>query len=858
MASPDERSPDIDKRIADAFDSISELRKQCRTIAACRQAEDVLRLARREQLLIPILQAQFEIVNLAQSNNQSRRGREVAVEMIALLESPDRARQIQADFAENEYADTRAWMSSCAYDNLATHTAELNGYNSEGMHQCIADGIEVCRRTGKLRCITCFREYASDVHFAADDLEMALHFARLGLAATPDRSDDRRWVSAKNASWMYLIAGDFEAAEQFCRQSLVLAESYHTPFGARIQSRGLLAQILAMTGRLDEFEKAIGEPIGFRALAEGENPSIDCKCDRRDAVTASCRGEYDKAIDLVRKWEQIHAREGSLSAWFGDCVDLINLYRLAGKTEPVDALAGRVLQRAKKARDWLTVRRLQRAVDPTEKPTPIATLQAPRVGPFAATVSAAVPAAPTVLAPAEPVPAAPDAPSPLQHAYEAILARCRTEGFEQEKPAILRDILAMSPESFVDARDASSFLYLLPFLRNDAVPAEAMWTWAEATAARFLRTATVANLLATLGDALCAMPDSKMAERIAPGRIESLFRQSLDLDPDHAGNHARAGGYFLAHDNLGEAERCLARGFRLARHDSYLASRLAEIYQRTDRSRDALAVLDLCLREGSQDANVAWEAAMIAYRVASYEPLLAYIDRFEKLAPNQIWAHHFRAVALLETGRPTEALESLAIEDQRGPGRPFGIEALRACAASALGQPDACREHIAKALALRWSSIDYFTNVGIQALAHRLWKASDCLPAADALVARLRKRLIEVGFAPDHLIDKPRLASESPAVRVNHFRCVLRQPLDERWPDHSGCLPGQQAWREYRCLWGVLALDADAAQDMVLAIQTEAYELPATVVQIEDLGETYEDKPGVLWQGQRWVEAPAP
>jgi len=137
---------------------------------------------------------------------------------------------------------------------------------------------------------------------------------------------------------------------------------------------------------------------------------------------------------------------------------------------------------------------------------------------------------------------------------------------------------------------------------------------------------------------------------------------------------------------MGEAERCLARGFRLMRNDSYLALRLAEIYQRTDRPRDALAVLDLCLREGSEDPNVAWEASMTAFRTESYEPLLTYLDRYEHLQPDQPWANYFRAIAQLELGKPRDALESLTQEERRSPERPFGIEALRACAFAALGQ----------------------------------------------------------------------------------------------------------------------------------------------------------------------------
>ena len=112
-------------------------------------------------------------------------------------------------------------MTACAYDNLATHTAEIHGFNSEGMHQSISDGIEVCRRTGKLACITCFREYACDVHKAADDLDMALHFSRLGLSSGQENSpNDRRCISALNAGNILHLTGELEQAEEMCLRAL--------------------------------------------------------------------------------------------------------------------------------------------------------------------------------------------------------------------------------------------------------------------------------------------------------------------------------------------------------------------------------------------------------------------------------------------------------------------------------------------------------------------------------------------------------------------------------------------------------------------------------------------------------------
>src|SRR5262249_55584599 len=141
--------------------------------------------------------------------------RENAVELIALLEDEERARLIQADLPQAAYEAEQAWMTACAYENLAEATGMLEGYNSAGMHQCITDGVEVCRRTGKLACVGCFREYAAQVYTAADDLEMALHHARMiaaNLGPSPDRGN-RRHLGARVEGWLMLLQGRLDAAE---------------------------------------------------------------------------------------------------------------------------------------------------------------------------------------------------------------------------------------------------------------------------------------------------------------------------------------------------------------------------------------------------------------------------------------------------------------------------------------------------------------------------------------------------------------------------------------------------------------------------------------------------------------------
>jgi hypothetical protein len=77
----------------------------------------------------------------------------------------------------------------------------------------------------------------------------------------------------------------------------------------------------------------------------------------------------------------------------------------------------------------------------------------------------------------------------------------------------------------------------------------------------------------------------------------------------------------------------------------------------------------------------------------------------------------------------------------------------------------------------------------------------------------------------------------------------VKQPLDERWPTWNGCLDGQSDWKEYVCTWGVLASDEEEAAKEVLDWQQQCYPLPAQIIECEPQEETYNDAPGVVWQG---------
>jgi tetratricopeptide (TPR) repeat protein len=854
---------DVKARLKELSTKYTDLNQRCLNTSANRLAREAARLARENHLLIPYLWALFRLMNSAQGQNDPEAGKQAALEVISYLESPDRARSFQSDVPENEYAEIVGWMSACAYDNLATHIASMHGYNSEGMHQCITDGINICRRTGKLRCLTCFREYASNVYLASDDLTMAVHFARM-VRSMPENApnSERRWVGAKEETWMLLLVGDLQGAEQSAHDTLKLAETYHTPLHAKIRTLQLLETIALLLGQHGEYRAQFGQQATELAIPRGESIDNDLDSDENAALHACCERDFQKAEEILVHWDRWLTDHGNLNGWFDVRLRLIACHRLAGNQNRLEPLARQLSDKAWQARDWLTLHRLSRLMDPAEAPSPLALLGPLAVGPFAA-------ADPSVSIPAktsEPAPSVPDASAappaaaeekpPLDDAFKQLVERLNSLQDDASRQALLGDVLAIPTASVTHALDAARLLHFLTFIQGDDPTAihRATWTWAESIAAPCPRTAVVLNLLAVLGDLL--RRDEAMRETITADQVERGFRASMDLDPFDARNHFRAGLFYLGQENLGEAERCLARGFRLERNFSPLAQRLAEIYDRTERPRDALMVLDTCLREGCDDPAVAWQASLSAVNLNQHEPLLAYLDRHEQLQPGALWIHYYRAVGLLELGRPQEALAAIEEETRRAPQHKLPLLILRACALQLLDRQDEARLILPEILGIRLAGVDYLTFNGLANLFARLWKTVAVkLAADDAQYLALEQHLLAAGLAPDELFE-PHRQREEARDGIHFFRCMVRQPLDETWPSSPGCLAGQGQWPEYLALWGVLAVDEDEARQRAQTWQARCGHPGAEARECEMADDTYRDRPGIVWQGQRWY-APA-
>lgn len=838
---------DLDERLYAMQEKGSEAVQTCQYRSATRIAGEMRRLAKSEQRVIPYMDAGFTIMNHAADLLEPESARDRAIELISLLESEDRARAIEPDLPEAEYAETCAWMTACAYDNLAKATAHLNGYNSDGMHQCIGEGILVCRRTGKLQCITCFREYATDVYKAADDLDMAVHFARVGIEHQ-DGPHDRRWIGAKDLAQLLILRGDANGAVETIERAWELIETYHTPLHAGLQARLIQRELSYLLGRdLPDAPQDLEEPPA------GEFPWYELARDRADAVGACVGGDYAKAIELLQKWDRVLTERNNLDEWLGHRLRLLCVHRMAGNERELKRLSEPLVEKAQRARDWLTLRCLKRILDPSIAPTPVPMVDNLQTG------TSPQPAAAEEPSSSEPTPASPGRSEPTERVQQfwmrlAQVGQVSEDEREGAVDAILSEVLAIKAASVADDDEARWLIHTARHILGDGSRGRAVWQWAESLAAPRMRDATMLSLLATLGAALRFGPNEELAELISTERLETMFRESLDLDPSAPRNFGRAGSYFMFQEDLGEAERCYARGSRLDRADANLALGLADVYSQTDRMRDALAVLDMCLREGCQEPEVLWKALLTAFQLEQYEAALTYIDRHEELAPEHPWVNYYRAASLLELERPAEALAAAEEEGRRNPDCPFTSLTLSASALGALKRTDEFRRRLTQVLRTRLAEVDYLSRMGLCHLFRRLWLSAHSLPPEDPLRLQLENHLLSAALAPNELFEGPR-KSAAAVPGMNFYEVLVQQPLDGNWPASTGCLAGEEEWASYLIPWGVLASDEEEAAQRALSWQARCFPLPAEVLEVNQGGEDYTDSPGVVWQGFREGES---
>lgn len=856
-------SIDVDADLEELRTKADELGDRGLYRSKMRVLQEIRRLSKSEQRLIPYLHASFSILCCASDCLQPGLRRETALEVISFLESEDRARSFQSDVDDEHYAYTQRWMTACGYDNLAIAVGEMKGYNSPGMQQCISDGIAVCHRTGKVECVTCFRAYASDVYTAADDVELALRFAKVEQKRAGSGEERHQYTGELKQARLFILSGELERAWEAAIRTWNLRGVHHNPYEAEWSVMNLCREISLLLNDSERYQQMFD---GYETM-ERPVPGEDSLHDLSDALLESLElvnsKRYDEGVKILTEWDRRLQEQEYQHRWFEVRLRILAAYRLSGRGLEIERLAASMKQKATESNDWLTLRLLERIQDPNaeilavpmtkdptkrDRPSSLQDAETQKGASDSQVIAAGSSASVTNKAIGE-------TPSELVSGLMNKLSGLYGLEDPVEISKLLSDVveetLGVGPEQDLNPDDTGrliGFVNKMSGMFIEDEDYERVWDWANRLSERHRDQAIVLNAISSLGWSLIRNPDSPLKGRITDEEIETGFRRSLESAPNAAGCHMRAGEYFLEKGEFGEAERCLARAFRFLRDNSELATMLSDVYRRTDRSGDALEVLDIAIREGCNDPSMLFNAAILARGEKEAELSLTYLDQLEEEAEGEPWVQYYRGLALLDLGRHEEVLIAAKKEREQNEEGGYPSLYLEAIAQTFLKSAEK-DEVVEKVLSVRPSSIEVINPQGLASLTEYLWKAARSTGDVE-LVARVEKRLLETGLASKELFQAHR--DEGEVVEdLKFYRVLIRQPLDESWQKSHAALAGEEEWNSYLCQWGVLSTSEDDAVELVFDWQLKAFGLPAEILEIEATEGTYHDVPGVIWQGER-------
>lgn len=867
---------ELDKQLEQMLEKADQLIDECHFRSSAQLSAETARLARSNGRLLPYIYGRFHQMWKAQYLLDFATEKECAIELIAVVEDEDRARAIQPDFSVPHFEQAQHWMTACLYENLADSTGMANGYNSDGMHQCISDGLQVCRRTGKLQCIACFREYASDCYYSADDLLMARNQCEALVARETGWSDrgDRRYFAASKVARIHLLEGRVEKALESIQQALKLIdiEGVHYKMHCRMRILSIMDTIHILAG-LERINWSAAHPRGLpvNPVPEGEWPELEMFIALNDALEACCEGEAEKAINILTEWDRRLDPGKSVHVWFELRLRLVAAMILADRRAQATRVAEQLKQHAEKASDYLTIRRLNRLLDESIPAEPLATVEPFLSGLFADKTAAhaeptpAPTTASTPTVPPEPAEAETSEPQEREQTeFQAMLMELMSEFVtaheEPEKlEKVVQQFLAIQAGQTDGYEDAAMAIHLATIVAVNSKRVNDFWVWARQFETQYADEPSVLSMVAVMAQNLRDAPDSSLAEELSDDELIRRHQLILSMDRDRVGNHLRAGNFYLDIGNEGEAERCLARAFRLDRTCSPAASQLSNIYRHTDRPRDALEVLDICLREGAEDPDLAMEATTMALLVGQFEAALSYADLAENFSEEEFtWLNYYRSIAQIELGRQADALASIELEAGHQHENSLHLDILRACAHVDSGNLNEGQQWLAKVNQHRLTQADQLTFNALCRLFDMLWRrlAESALPANHAERIQFESTMVAAGLAPDEFFTRDLTNREEDEPDVHCFVVLLRQELNEDWKDSRGCLAGQEHWESYLAQWTVLAEDEEDAGERAKDWQQKCAGGLCEILQIDIESGPYRDSPGVVVQGMRWAMGP--
>ena len=264
-------------------------------------------------------------------------------------------------------------------------------------------------------------------------------------------------------------------------------------------------------------------------------------------------------------------------------------------------------------------------------------------------------------------------------------------------------------------------------------------------------------------------------------------------------------------------------------------------------------MLDVSLREGSSDAQVAFDAAMLAFRLKQYDATLTYLEKFEQLAGANLWTNYYRGVCHYEQGDFQLCLECIHQEEILAESTGWHLELMQFVAKARLNDIEGAKSHLATVMETPLFEVDFLSSTGIAELLQRLCVVAEEVLNDRELEAKVETRLLRSGLMPDSWFQWKRESSDQkPIENVRLYRCLVHQPLDETWNKDPERLSDQEDWEAYITEWGVLAESEGAARETALEFQSMCYQLPAHAPEILESEESYTDIPGAVWQAGRF------
>lgn len=771
----------------------------------------------------------FTTANSCNSTLLPLRQRDASVELITLLESMDAARRIQPDLDEEVFEELRHWYSSCAYDNLALATANIEGFNSEGMYEAVTEGIEKCRQTGKTQCITCFREYSVQVSMAADDLELAAKQAhQLALRGKDAAQHDRRAVAWKDLGRIQILAGDLESSLQSFDQALAVAKDYHDPQDIELSTHRYFDLVYSLLDRPKEYEEFCKTHPRPKLAEVKECHVAELLNDHVLAVKACIRKDFETAIQIRTKWIDWAKESHNLAEWFELQILLICALKLKDPEHDVSMLVEETRTKAVEKRDWLTLKRLTCLEHPDFTINPLGTIAPFLHGHYAAKdqspdkVEGTHSEESKVGVPTDSNPKdqsdKTDSVTPMMTLFQETTEKLQN-GKDQPEiiAALVSDLKEVIPNSLENAKDASFYLRMLAWAFQLGLDVKKLWKQAKFVAKLYPKDPAVTGLFADLADAYRVLEGE--TDRPSTEEVDKLYQAALELDISHVQTYFNAGVFYKSIDRVSEGERCFARACRLDRSWGPAALALAEIYLNSERPTDAVDVLDLAIRHGCTDPNVVWQAGLGAFRLEKWIRSISYFQLFRQIIDDQPFTQYYTALALCQLEKYQEAIEAIEIEVKINPGIAFAAHSIKCLCYANLGEKKKAQSEIDYCLNFPFASIKALNVSGMSKASERIRQAALILEdqnRGDMIVERALKAGIVSGefFAEQRALNKTR-----EEVELCLYEVSINQPLPNEWKDDIDCPAWETNWQGYQVNWLVIAPTEEQAEAMAMAYQ---------------------------------------